>query len=90
MITKPSKIRPLFMQCSIYFFILHLLLQFSSFTIRRLACRPGKLLYTKRLPSLATPNSKLAYAQKRCKGPSPLFPVLLHSPRLCNEKIALF
>ena len=29
MITKPSKIRPLFMQCSIYFFILHLLLQFS-------------------------------------------------------------
>lgn len=32
MIAKPSKIRPLFMQCSIYFFILHLLLQFSQFT----------------------------------------------------------
>ena len=31
MITKPSKIRPLFMQCSIYFFILHLLLQFSFY-----------------------------------------------------------
>lgn len=30
MIAKPSKIRPLFMQCSIYFFILHLLLQFST------------------------------------------------------------
>ena len=30
MIAKPSKIRPLFMQCSIYFFILHLLLQFSE------------------------------------------------------------
>ena len=26
---KPSKIVPLFMQCGIYFFILHLLLQFS-------------------------------------------------------------
>ena len=30
MLAKPSKIRPLFMQCSIYFFILHLLLQFSK------------------------------------------------------------
>ena len=27
---KPSKIKPLFLQCSIYFFILHLLLQFSN------------------------------------------------------------
>ena len=28
---KPSKIKPLFLQCSIYFFILHLLLQFSDY-----------------------------------------------------------
>ena len=41
MITKPSKIRPLFMQCSIYFFILHLLLQFSIFQgISRFFVRP--------------------------------------------------